>query len=190
MPRTKAQNEQIREATRLAILNAATKLFAENGYVHTSMRGVAENAGISPGLTYHYFKNKEQLLIAAFDHNMATLNQAMYTVWQPQHADNRIAHLIRVIFDLIQDENRFGEYFYSLHTQPAVQPIIGTAVQYWISQLRNLFATELAQRGRPNPQIDAYLLYSLIYGTMLGYLLDPKNYPLSQVIESIIEQYD
>jgi AcrR family transcriptional regulator len=189
MPRTKAQNKEIREATRLAILNAAMTLFAENGYVHTTMRGVAGNAGISPGLIYHYFKNKEQLLTAVFDHNMLILNNALMTVWQPNHAHNRLAYLIQTIFNLLQREERFGELFYSLHTQPSVQPIIGVAVRYWIAQLRRLFAAELAEKGRPNPEMEAYLLYSLIYGTIVGYLLDPQNYPLQPVVKKIIEEY-
>ncbi len=53
------------------ILNAAAELFKSKGYQATRMEDVAREAGISKGLTYFYFKNKEDLFLAltrkAFD---------------------------------------------------------------------------------------------------------------------------
>ena len=47
---------------REAIIDAALALFAEHGVEGTSMKMLATRAGISTGLTYHYFKNKAALL--------------------------------------------------------------------------------------------------------------------------------
>jgi TetR/AcrR family transcriptional regulator, cholesterol catabolism regulator len=44
------------------ILDAALSLFAEYGVEGTTMKMLAKRAGISPGLTYHYFKGKADLL--------------------------------------------------------------------------------------------------------------------------------
>ncbi|MCE2707027.1 MAG: TetR/AcrR family transcriptional regulator [Bacteroidota bacterium] len=53
------------------ILEAATVLFTTKGFQATRMEDVARQAGISKGLTYFYFKNKEDLFMAltkkAFD---------------------------------------------------------------------------------------------------------------------------
>ncbi|MFC3881380.1 TetR/AcrR family transcriptional regulator [Algoriphagus namhaensis] len=53
------------------ILDAATALFTTKGFQATRMEDVAKQAGISKGLTYFYFKNKEDLFLAltkrAFD---------------------------------------------------------------------------------------------------------------------------
>ena len=46
------------------ILNAALKLFAEEGYRTTSTSKVAQEAGVSEGLIFRHFKNKEGLLEA------------------------------------------------------------------------------------------------------------------------------
>ncbi|HEB61687.1 MAG TPA: TetR/AcrR family transcriptional regulator, partial [Bacteroidetes bacterium] len=61
-PRTESQWEKIRSKSREKILNAATELFAENGFNATSISDIAKKAGISKGLVYNYFKSKEELL--------------------------------------------------------------------------------------------------------------------------------
>jgi len=47
------------------ILAAAQALFAEYGYAGTTMRMIAEKAGVAFGLVSHYFGNKEKLFLVA-----------------------------------------------------------------------------------------------------------------------------
>ncbi|MEO5834966.1 MAG: TetR family transcriptional regulator [Nakamurella sp.] len=47
------------------ILDAARTLFAERGYPGTTVRAVAERAGVNPALVHHYFATKERLFVAA-----------------------------------------------------------------------------------------------------------------------------
>jgi AcrR family transcriptional regulator len=49
------------ETTRAAIEDAAVELFMENGYHATSMRQIAERAGLALGGIYNYFSSKEEL---------------------------------------------------------------------------------------------------------------------------------
>lgn len=58
-----AKAERIRRR-RSEILTAAVQLFQEDGYHSTTTHAVAERAGISVGLIYQYFGNKEDLLRA------------------------------------------------------------------------------------------------------------------------------
>jgi len=44
------------------ILDAALALFAQQGYWHTTIRDIATQAGCSPGLVYHYFDNREDMI--------------------------------------------------------------------------------------------------------------------------------
>jgi len=54
--------EEPREAKRLAILDAAAKIFNERGYHNTSVADVAETLGVSKPFLYYYLKNKEDML--------------------------------------------------------------------------------------------------------------------------------
>jgi AcrR family transcriptional regulator len=49
------------ETTRLAIEDAAMELFIKNGYHATSMREIAEHAGLALGGIYNHFTSKEKI---------------------------------------------------------------------------------------------------------------------------------
>ena len=49
------------------ILEAALRVFAKKGFSGASNKDIAHEAGITPGLIYHYFESKEALLKAIFD---------------------------------------------------------------------------------------------------------------------------
>jgi AcrR family transcriptional regulator len=49
------------ETTRLAIEDAAVELFMENGYHATSMRQIAEHAGLALGGIYNHFSSKDEI---------------------------------------------------------------------------------------------------------------------------------
>lgn len=53
------------EETRSQILAAACHRFAQVGYESTTIRAVAQEAGVDPALVMHYFKNKDGLFSAA-----------------------------------------------------------------------------------------------------------------------------
>lgn len=50
---------------RAAILTAATRLFAEDGYDGVSLRQIAREAGVDAALVHHYFNGKEELFAAS-----------------------------------------------------------------------------------------------------------------------------
>jgi AcrR family transcriptional regulator len=54
------------EQTRALILNSALDLLGERGYEQTTMRAIAQKAGVSLGNAYHYFGSKEHLIQAFY----------------------------------------------------------------------------------------------------------------------------
>jgi AcrR family transcriptional regulator len=53
--------------TRERVLAAALKLFRRRGFDRTTMREVAEKAGMSLGAAYYYFDSKESIVLAYYD---------------------------------------------------------------------------------------------------------------------------
>jgi AcrR family transcriptional regulator len=54
------------ERTRAQILETAIELFRERGYDETTMRAIAERAGVAVGNAYYYFRSKEHLIQAFY----------------------------------------------------------------------------------------------------------------------------
>ena len=64
-----------------SIINSAFEEFSLNGYVKASTNEIVKNAGISKGLLFHYFGNKqrlyEELIDFAFEYTMITIQENM-----------------------------------------------------------------------------------------------------------------
>jgi AcrR family transcriptional regulator len=58
-------------ATRAALVRLADELFAEQGYIQTSIRDIARRAGVTSGALYGHFRNKADLLAEAINERIA-----------------------------------------------------------------------------------------------------------------------
>ena len=75
-----ARNKHPEETVNL-ILEAATRLFMEKGYEHTSIQDIINNlGGLSKGAIYHHFKSKEDILVAVTDKMTAESNQMLTVI--------------------------------------------------------------------------------------------------------------
>ena len=119
-----------RENSIYVILKAAIELFRQNGYQETSVRQIAEKAGISLGMVNHYFGSKEYLgaqVLSLLDVYAArTLPQRISIDEDPVLYD---LISVRVLFQYIiehgytkfyNDSLRFDFFFNYLSSRPSV----------------------------------------------------------------------
>ncbi|HET6951213.1 MAG TPA: TetR family transcriptional regulator [Acidimicrobiales bacterium] len=69
--------ERKKQAMRNAILDAAYRLFAERGYLATTIDDIAEQVDVSPRTIFRYFASKEALLFAGAEEMIDALNRAL-----------------------------------------------------------------------------------------------------------------
>jgi AcrR family transcriptional regulator len=67
------EKEELKEA----ILKAAKKLFLTKGYDKTSIRNIADEIEYSPGIIYHYFKDKDEVFHALHTEGFGELRKRM-----------------------------------------------------------------------------------------------------------------
>jgi len=60
-------NRSTKEDTKTRIIDSAKKLFAEQGYLKTTVVDISKQAGLSEAALYEYFQGKEDLLLAIPD---------------------------------------------------------------------------------------------------------------------------
>ncbi|HEX3489181.1 MAG TPA: TetR/AcrR family transcriptional regulator [Streptosporangiaceae bacterium] len=63
----KSRREMYSDATRAALLDEATRLFAERGFAGTSLEDVASACQVTRGAVYHHFAGKQALFEAVLD---------------------------------------------------------------------------------------------------------------------------
>ena len=187
-PRTAEQNEQIRASSRERIVEHALELFAEHGYERTSVRMIADAAGISQGLLYNYFDGKQALLHAIFEESMADVRQSFALADAAPPAE-RLEGLIRGSFEILKRNMRFWKLSYSVRMQAAVLEGLGDELYQWTVTIRRTLHGYLRDAGVPQPDIEAAALFALIDGISQHYVLDPDRYPLEAVTELVVAQY-
>lgn len=62
------------------LIDAAEKLFTAHGYTETSLRTIADRAGVNPALVSYHFGGKLGLLEAVFERSLEPLAQALQVV--------------------------------------------------------------------------------------------------------------
>jgi len=65
---------------REAILSNAAGLFAHRGYLGTSMNDVAEACGLSKATLYHYYRDKDEMLVSIADEHVSRLVELVRSV--------------------------------------------------------------------------------------------------------------
>ena len=75
--RGRPKNEKLAARRHTEILAKATMMFAERGYPNTDVQVVADELGMGKGTVYRYFPTKRDLFLAAVDHGMARLHDAV-----------------------------------------------------------------------------------------------------------------
>jgi AcrR family transcriptional regulator len=70
--------EERSQRSQAQVLEAALDLFSHQGYRATSIRDIAERAGVSTGNVYHHFKDKEAIFRALLDQYWSAIEDTQF----------------------------------------------------------------------------------------------------------------
>ena len=189
MPRTPEQFDQIREESRERILVAALRLFARHGFAATSVRMIAEDAGISQGLLYNYYDGKESLLRAIFERSMTDVRASFASAATAATPRKAVELLVRSAFDIVRGHRDFWQLSYQLRMQPQVLTGLARESRRWTDEIRAQLEQLLERAGVSDPAVEARVLFAAIDGAAQHYVLDPARYPLDDVAEEIVRRF-
>ncbi len=77
MARTQEQNDKMSLATKHKIIEAGLSLFSRKGFSKTSVKDIAQTAGISTGLIYCHFSTKEELFSEILKKTIIEMSKAV-----------------------------------------------------------------------------------------------------------------
>jgi len=107
------------EQTRALILETAMDLFLERGYEETTMRAIAERAGVALGSAYYYFRSKEQLIQAFYSRtHQEHLAQAEEVLRTEFTLRGRLVGVMRAKLRTIEPYHRFSGVLFRTAADP------------------------------------------------------------------------
>jgi TetR/AcrR family fatty acid metabolism transcriptional regulator len=178
---------------REAILRAATRVFARNGYFSSKVADIARDAGVADGTVYLYFKSKEEILHSIFDRSMeSAINEVrnqIEMISDPREKLRRIAHLhlerlgadrdLAVVFQVeLRSSTKFMEEFSA------------AGFAEYLMLIRSTF--EEGQRAKVfRPELNAKVVAKILFGALdemaTNWILSKRRYKLAPMADQVMD---
>ena len=161
------------EAKQQAIINAGYRVFSQNSYKNSPMSEIAEAAGISKALLFHYFHNKKELYLFLWDKCAETTIETMsrYDCYGQTLLFEAMERGMRAKMEIIRRYPDMGVFtiraFYEKDEE------ICAAIQESYHRYFNLKADQTRLNLDPAqfvPGVDVAMMYREMYWASEGYL--------------------
>jgi Transcriptional regulator len=163
------------------ILSAAMNCFAKRGFHQTSMHDISTEAGISVGLIYRYFENKEAVISAMADRHKGeiqemlerarqapTLLESLEILFTAHCCEDAPQVVSAFVVDLYAEASRNGQ----------VRALVSDVVQTAMDGVTNLIAQSPEAANAANelkPQQLSELIFAVARGMLMYDTLQPQE---------------
>ena len=107
------------DQTKTLILETALEMFRERGYDETTMRAVAQKAGVSLGNAYYYFSSKEYLIQAFYQRIHEEHLVAVEPVLEAQETlKARLLEVVRTKIEIMEPYHQFAGVLFKTAANP------------------------------------------------------------------------
>ncbi len=193
MPRTPKVVEDRREQ----ILDAALHVFAQKGFSRATNKDIAHEAGITPGLIYHYFESKEALLQAIIEgRSPLALVRSLPPEVLSLPPEQFLRFMLPKVLAIVEGES-FVPLIRMLLPEMLHNPNISPLGFHVLQQVAGMLEGYFAQKMESGElrQTDACLTAQTLIGSLMGFVLrrqimrDPSvlSYTHAQITEALIE---
>ncbi len=180
---------------REAILRAAIKVFARNGFFNSKVSDIAGQAGIADGTVYLYFKSKDEILHSIFDRAMAEFisegKKELAVIDTPKAKLTRIAELhleklgadrdLAVVFQVeLRGSTKFMQEFSAAGFAEYLEIIRKTIDS---GQRSGDFRNDI------KPIVAAKIFYGALDEMVTNWILSPKSYSLVSMADEVLKLY-
>jgi AcrR family transcriptional regulator len=162
-------------STKEHIVDVAIVLFNERGTAAVSTNHIAKAAGISPGNLYYHFRNKEAIILQAYERALLAYDEVWARAGAAPPSPRTVLSLVEDTFDA-QWQFRFfqRELPWLVQTSPAIRDLYRDVQHRRLAFYRSLIDSWVEAgicRPIPDTQLDDLVLASWVVGEQwLAYL--------------------
>jgi len=168
--------------TEQKLLDAALKLFAENGYAGARTRLIAEKAGFSEMTLFRKFKTKKNLFNMVLVQNQEKILKDFDSIFLNEEFENTrdfLESLMDKLVDVIDNNYEFVKIFLNERCR-----MTETVIETFIKHLG-----EYIQKNAPNDKIDYQLLAFTILAFVYFLIFDRRQWRHSVDHQKAIEKF-
>ena len=173
------------------IINAAIELFAEQGFDKTSISAICEKVGVSKGLVFHHFKNKDDLLREVFIKITDIVRNAGERSPAITDPKARIVAYIESIFAAmsVPDYRVLYQLNFSVMVQPNTRALLLDLIEERVLFMRQATEEVFDYIGHKNSAIVSQMFVAEIDGIALNYLFSAEEFPIDEIKTEFIKKY-
>ena len=148
------------------ILDAAVKVFADQGFFQSTISQIAREAQVADGTIYLYFKNKDDILVQFFSYKTTQVfEQFRKSVDQADTAIEKLRNLIRSHLDAFQRDRSMAVVYQSEthQTSRPAEPQIRAMSKMYLDII-----SEIVEQGQQQGSIRKDLYLGLVRRFIIG----------------------
>ncbi|HVZ96584.1 MAG TPA: TetR/AcrR family transcriptional regulator [Chitinophagaceae bacterium] len=189
-PRTSAQLRLHKENKKSAILEAALKVFAHNGFEGATIDKIAREAGMAKGLLYTYYSGKDELLKALIRFGMEKA-LAYIDANTPGSIKTKKAFEknLRGMIGYFLQETDFWKLYTLLALQPNVSRQFQKEAKIFFEKYLGIYIDYFRRKRSKNPVAETMLFGAVLDGVLIDLIMMPDEYPVEDVVKMIIAKF-
>lgn len=190
MARTQEQNEKMSLITREKIMVAGLRLFSQKGFSMTSIKDIAQTAGISTGLIYRHFATKEDLFDKLLENAIIELSKTIQFLDTDNSPTQTFAQFTSSLLKDILASEELSDYFLLITRcmlEGTTLPMMKEFRKVDLSLFEN--AAKLIEKGQKSGEFkqgDPYKL-SLLYFSVIQGIANMKLFMGDQYVAPEVE---
>ncbi|OGU53959.1 MAG: hypothetical protein A2V66_08535 [Ignavibacteria bacterium RBG_13_36_8] len=189
MPRTEQQFKEIRDKTRRQILESALILFAKKGFHGTSMSDIANEAGVSKGLAYNYFKSKREIAQAIFEQMLRIGSNIEKIILNIKDPFAQLKSIIEEGFCYIEENEKYWRLYVGFALQPDILDLVVDFTFEFNEKMVMKIAEIFTTIGIKDPELEARMFETQYDGIVMHYYFDKENYPFEEMKRMFMKKY-
>ncbi|MFN2500590.1 MAG: TetR/AcrR family transcriptional regulator [Pyrinomonadaceae bacterium] len=178
---------------RRAILKAAVKVFARNGYFSSKVSDIAAEAGIADGTVYLYFKSKDEILHSIFDRAMEEfISEGKRELDRIKSAKARLARIAELHLEKLGADRDLAVVF-QVELRGSIkfmQEFSAAGFAEYLDIIRHTIE-EGQKSGEFRDDIKPLVAAKIIYGSVdemvTNWVLSKKSYPLAPMAPEVVK---
>ncbi len=178
-----------------AILRAAIKVFAQNGFFNSKVADVAKEAGVADGTVYLYFKNKDDILVSIFNHvTEQALERGRVTLGEIEDPVEKLKRIVESHLEMYARDRDLAVVFQvELRSSTKfMEQFSATKVTDYLDVISNVIA-EGQKRGVFRKDLNAKLTAKILFGALdemvTNWVLTHKRNSLLATAEPLIDVF-
>jgi len=185
-PKNKTQLARARAERKDQLAVAALASFARSGFSASTTKRLAQEAGVSEGLFYHYFPSKQKLLASIRDRVFTDIRATLARSAAQAERGRRTEGLVRALLGTFRTHQQFWRFALFDRSNAIVKLTLEPDLTKLSRDVRSRLLDAVEQDGFRLPEVETELLFATIEGISERFIRDPANYPFGAVVDHFI----